>query len=130
MEHPPKSIPKPGKVQAIGIMHLVSGILNLLWGIGYVFYGLIMGLTTLGIGLVCCCPVFLLIPTGILVILSAIKHMKEPPEDLQPQPLVSYLEIAGILCCNWISMVIGIVGLVFLQDEEVKAYYRAQGADI
>ncbi|HCP48078.1 MAG TPA: hypothetical protein DIU15_18715 [Deltaproteobacteria bacterium] len=130
VEAPQPSIPKPGKVQAIGIMHLVSGILNLLWSVGYILNGLVVGIGTLGLGLICCCPVVLLIPTAILEIISAIKHLKEPPEGLEPQPLVSYLEIACILCCNWITMTVGIVGLVFLQDEEVKAYYRAHGGNI
>src|SRR4051794_16977487 len=45
---------KPGKVQAMGVMMLVGGILATLGGVLWLMYIGLIGLASLGFGLVCC----------------------------------------------------------------------------
>lgn len=119
------SIPQPpGKVQAIGIMHLIGGILNLLSAVFWLFYGSMMGLATLGIGLIGCCPAFILLPIGAVEIYSGAKHLSKNHAGLRPPKAVGIIEIASILGCMVPSTVMGILTLVFLSDPEVEAYYQ------
>lgn len=113
----------PGKVQAIGVMHLIGGILNLLSAVFWVFYGSMMGLATFGIGLVGCCPAFILLPIGIVEIISGAKHLSKNHAGLRAPKAVGIIEICSILGCMVPSTVMGILTLVFLSDPEVEAYY-------
>ncbi len=45
---------KPGKVQAIGVMMLIGGILATLGSVGLIAYCGLIGIATLGVGLLCC----------------------------------------------------------------------------
>ena len=44
----------PGKVKAIGWLHLLGGIPNLAWGLFWTLYGGVAGLASFGIGLIFC----------------------------------------------------------------------------
>ena len=44
----------PGKVQAIGIMHLIGGILNIFGALAWAAGGFLNGLMTFGIGCIRC----------------------------------------------------------------------------
>ena len=114
----------PGQVQAIGFMHLIGGILNILSGLFWALYGAMMGLATFGIGLVACCPFFILVPIGIIEIISGAKHLSSNHAGLKPPKAVGIIEIASILGCMVPSTVMGILTLVFLNDPEVQAYYN------
>lgn len=117
---------KPGKVQAIGIMHLVGGILNIIMALFWGVYGLATGVMTLGIGLVVCCPAFILLPVGIMEIISGAKHLSSNPRGLKPPKITAIAEIFSILGCNMFPMAFGIVTLVFLSDPEVEEFYADQ----
>lgn len=114
----------PGKVQAIGVMHLIGGILNVLSALFWVIYGAMMGLATFGIGLIGCCPAFILLPIGIVEIISGAKHLSSNHAGLRPPKAVGIIEICSILGCMVPSTVMGILTLVFLSDPEVEAYYQ------
>lgn len=111
---------KPGMVQAIAIMTLVNGILNILLGLSLTM-GVVLG--TLFIGIICA-PVTIL-PTvlGIFEIIYAIKLMANPPQPVKPSPTIAILEIVTILTGNLISMIVGILALVFYNDATVNAYF-------
>ena len=109
---------KPGLVQAVGIMTLVNGILNILWGIG-VTIGLMAALVT-----ICLVPLGLLpIILGIFEIIFAVKLLATPPQPVQPSQTIAILEICCILFGNVISLVVGILALVFYSDPAVKEYF-------
>jgi hypothetical protein len=114
----------PSKVQTIGVLHLVGGIMNLLVAIGWLFYGLVFGIATFGVGLVACCPAFLLLPLGIVEIVSGAKHLSRDHRGLGAPRLTAIAEICGVLGCSLLSMVFGILTLVFLSDPEVDDYYN------
>jgi hypothetical protein len=99
---------KPGKVTAIAGMRLGSGVCNILAGV--VFCWLVFPIV--------------LIPLGIVEILSAsnlLKSRPNRPSNLLPIPV---LEIVAIITlAGWISVVVGILTLVFMSDQQVKLYF-------
>jgi hypothetical protein len=113
---------KPGKITTIGIMTVVSGVLNILWGLGLT---VTVVLGTLGIGLICAPLTILPAILGIFEIIYAIKVLANPPQPLQPSSAIAILEIITILSGNVISAAVGIVALVLYNDEEVKQYFAS-----
>jgi hypothetical protein len=117
-ENQPAFPQKPSLVQAIAIMTLVNGILNILWG-----GGAALGLT-IGIVTICLVPFALLpIALGIFEIIYAVKLLANPPQPVQPSQAIAIMEICCILFANVISLVVGILALVFYNDVTVKAYF-------
>lgn len=114
----------PSKVQTIGILHVVGGVMNLLISVFWLFYGMVFGLATFGIGLVACCPAFLLFPLGIVELMSGIRHLSSNHRGLAPPRLTAVAQICSLLACSVLSAVFGILTLVFLSDPEVEEYYQ------
>lgn len=111
----------PGKVQAITIMMLVNGILNVLGAAG-ITGSIVLG--TLGIGLLCAPITILPAVLGVFEIITAVNMMSNSTVKVTPNRLqmLAILEICCIIIGNVISLVVGILNLVFLNDEEVKSY--------
>lgn len=113
-------IDKPGLVKTISVITLLSGILNLLWGLvatasivfGTFFFGLL------------CAPITIF-PTilGIFEIIYALKLLAEPVQPAQPSQTIAILEILCILTGNVFSMIVGILALVFYNDPQVKEFF-------
>ena len=110
---------KPGKVQAIAIMLLVNGILNILSGLG-VTAGIVLG--TIGIGILCAPVTILPSVLGIFEVIYASKLLSDPPRRVKNLQTIAILEICTIVIGNVVSVVIGILNLVFLSEPEVKTY--------
>ena len=110
--------PKPGKVQAIAIMTLINGILNILWGIGLTG-SVVLG--TLGIGLLCAPLTLLPLVLGIFEIIGGAKLMGEPPRKFNVQT-IAILEVVAILAGDGISLIVGILNLVFYNEPPTKHY--------
>jgi hypothetical protein len=114
---PTPSRTKSQKVQVIGILMLISGIANVLIGLG-----LVAGLA-LSLVLICCAPVGLLpMALGVFELIYAIRLLGTgaEPQPYQRVQIIAILEIVSILAGNFISLVIGIVNLVLLNDPEVR----------
>ncbi|MEW6504017.1 MAG: hypothetical protein AB1457_08660 [Chloroflexota bacterium] len=111
---------KPGLVTALGVMTLVSGIINILTGLGMTAATV---LATLGIGLICA-PIIIL-PTifGIFEVLYALKILANPPVPVQFSQTIAILEILCIAFGNAIALIVGILALVFYNDATVKTYF-------
>lgn len=114
------SQPKPTLVNVIAWMTLVSGIVNLFWGLGF---SLTVILGSLGIGILCAW--FTILPTilGIFEIIYAAKLMSNPPQAIKPSTTLAILEIVCILAFNLFSVVVGILSLVFYNDLTVQEYF-------
>jgi hypothetical protein len=127
---PPPTI-RPGKLQAIAIMTLVGGILATLFSIFWILYGLLIAFATMGIGCICLIgPIFQLV-AGILCIIQGSKLLgKNPDPHYAKTKKTAIMQIICIICFDWINMVLGIINLVFLNDEQVKAYIRSRGGQI
>lgn len=111
---------RPGTVTAIAIMTLVNGILNILWSS---VLTLLIVVGTVGLGLICAPLTILPLVLGIFEIIYAVKLLAEPPKPVQPSQTLAILEICCILIGNVISVVVGILALVFYSQPEVKAYF-------
>lgn len=109
---------KPTLLNVIAWMTLVSGIVNLFWGLGL---SLTVLLSIIGI---ICIPVMIL-PTilGVFEIIYAAKLMSNPPQAVQPSTAIAILEIVCILAGNLFSVVVGILALVFYNDLTVRDYF-------
>lgn len=114
------SAQKPGLFTAISIMTLASGIINLFWG----FVASAAALGTI-VGVVCL-PVTIL-PTilGIFEIIYAAKLMSSQPLPVQASPSIAVFEILTFLYGNIFSMVVGLLNLIFFNDQAVKEYFAS-----
>jgi hypothetical protein len=111
---------KPGLVQTIAIMTLINGILNIIYAFGVT---LVVITVTLGLG-ICCAPLTILPGIlGVFEILYAVKLLQDPPRKTKPNQTLAILEICAILTGNVVSLAVGILNLVFYNDENVKAYF-------
>ena len=114
----PDAFQKPGMVTAIAIMTLVNGILNILWGLG-IAVSLLLSL----IGIFCLPIAAYPVVLGILEILYAVKLLSNPPRPVQPAMYLAVMEICDILLLDFISVVVGILALVFYNDPAVQVYF-------
>lgn len=115
-----KTIPvnKPGNVPAIAIITLVSGIINILYGLGITLSVIIF---TLGIGIICSPITIIPAVLGVYEVISASKLMGTPERKFSVQT-VGILEIVGIITGSLTSLIAGILNLVLYNDPETKAY--------
>ncbi|KAF0107584.1 MAG: hypothetical protein FD146_1618 [Anaerolineaceae bacterium] len=111
----PQAITKPGKIQAIAILTLISGIVS-------IFYGLIWTISLLAT--IICWPIGAYpITLGVLEIIYAAKLLGSNPRNIKPATYLAVMEICEILFFNPFSLTAGILALVFYNDPEVKAYF-------
>lgn len=110
---------KPSLVTAIAIMTLVSGIVNIFWG-------LVATMTALATIVGFVCTPFTILPTilGIFEIIYAARLIGNPVVPTRPSTLIAVFEIACILAGNAFSMIVGILSLVFYNDEAVKFWFE------
>lgn len=116
---------KPGNVQTIAIIQIISGVINILAGITLTL-AIVLGTFFLGIF----CAPLTMIPIGLGVyeiIVGANILNNKPAKNVF---LVGILEVASILWGNFFSMVAGILVLVFYNDPETKAYFEDLNRDI
>jgi hypothetical protein len=112
---------KPGMVTTLGVMTLVSGVLNILTGLGITFA---VAVSTLGIGLLCAPITFLPGILGVFEILYALKILANPPTPVQFSQTIAILEILAILFGNVVALIVGILALVFYNDPLVREYFE------
>lgn len=109
---------KPTLVHIIAWTTLASGIVNLFWG----FAASATALATL-VGVIC--VPFTILPTllGIFELIYAAKLFSNPPQAVKPSTNIAVFEIACVLTGNLFAMAVGILSLVFYNDNEVKEYF-------
>ena len=115
----------------MAIMTLVGGILATLVGLGWMVYCLLLGIFTLGISCIGLPFAIYELIAGILCIIQGSKLLGKSPDPYYAKTKnTAIMQIVCIICCDWINLVLGIINLVFLNDEEVKAYIRSKGGQI
>lgn len=107
---------KPSLVMTIALMTLVNGIFNIIWGVGMI-------LNTAGFLLVCIPISPFPIILGGFEIAYAMKLLAVPPQPVKPSQAIAWCEIAAILVGNVFSLVVGILALIFYNDQVVKDYF-------
>ena len=111
---PPGGDEKPGKVQAIAAMTLAGGIWALLWGSAWV-------LSCIGLAWPGTYYSFVL---GVMAIVRASALLGEGARYQKPPQAIAIMQIVNIVCLDVINLTLGIITLVFLNDPEVKGYFR------
>ena len=108
----------PGLVKTIGIITLISGIVNIFWG-------LVATAIVVPTIILACLAIFTILPTilGVFEIIYALKLLNNPPQPVQPSNTIAILEILTVLTGNVFSMIAGILSLVFYNDLQVKEYF-------
>jgi hypothetical protein len=118
MVYQPLPNQKPGMITAIAIMTLINGILNILWSIG-----LACAFISTLVGIICVPFAAYPIVLGILEIIYAAKLISNPPKPIQPAKWLAIMEICDVILGNIISLVVGIIALVFYNDPAVQSYF-------
>jgi predicted Zn finger-like uncharacterized protein len=123
-----KSKVKPGGVTAVAVMLLVGGILACVYMVAALGYIGLIGLGTMGMGLVCCLwpGYYYELVFGIMAIVRASQMLgkhdpKGPPKGL------CIMQIICIVNVDWVNCVLGIIGLVMLGQEDVRRWYARRG---
>jgi hypothetical protein len=117
---------KPGKVQAIAIITLIDGILNVLYGLFLVvFMGFLGGAGSGGILCLCIPGGIYAVVVGILEIIGGAQLMPERTKLRAIPKYIAIMQIVNIISGNVISLVAGILALVFSNDPEVVSYFAS-----
>lgn len=115
---------KPSEVTTITILILISGISNIIASLIWTF-AIVFG--TLGIGLLCTPITILPGVLGIFEVIQAANLLSERPKPVKNFQTIAILEICAILSFNVISLVTGILGLVFNNNPRVRGYFNQLG---
>jgi hypothetical protein len=107
-------------VTAIGVMTIVNGVVNIVWALGLTAM-IVLG--TIGLGIFCAPITVLPAILGVFEIVYGVQVLTVPPRPVRPSYALAILEICMILWGNLISLVVGILTLVFYGDQRVRAYY-------
>jgi len=67
-------------------------------------------------------------PSRMATIIYAAKLLSDPPSPVKPSQALAILEICAILIANVISLVTGILALVFYNEPEVQKYFAGLSA--
>jgi hypothetical protein len=110
----PPATAKPSQVQTLGILTLISGIINCLIGLGLMFT------------VVWIVPAAFSVVLGILEIIYATKLMADPVRVEKPAKHIAVMEIVNIINGSVFSLVVGILGLVWGSEPGVKSYFSAR----
>lgn len=122
--NPPMPQQKPDRLIAVGVMILISGILNILWGMGLFFAITILGLGTLLIGCLCLPMGAFPLVLGILEILYAAKLLRRQMHpNVKPAYYIAVMEIIDMLFGNVIALVVGVATLILYNDVAVRRYF-------
>jgi hypothetical protein len=114
----------PGLVTAIAILTLLSGLINIMWGLNIAF-----GLA-ISIVLLCIAPLGLLpVVLGVFEILYAIKLLSSPPRKVPANQTIAILEVCSILFFNILSCIAGVLVLIFYTDPSVRTYFAGINAE-
>jgi len=130
---------RPGKSLAIAIMTLIGGIVACLEALFAFFYVMIWGVSTLGIGFLCCLwpGPYYCATAGILAIIKGSQLLGQghraipPPKGTGILLIVCAVDVAQIFAFNIIGAgaalavcIVGILIVVFSGDPEVEQWHQ------
>lgn len=106
--------PKPSKVQAVAVMMLVGGILATL-------HAALFMITIYGL----CWPgTYYSLVMGIMAITKGSQLSGDRASSQMRPSGIAIMQIVNIVNCDAVNLTLGIINLVFLNDEEVKEYFH------
>ena len=111
---------KPSKVQIMAVLVLINGILNIVWG------GILALLGVFSIVGILCAPVLILpMVLGVFELIYALNLLAEPPKVKGSSQAIAILEICDIFFLNIFGVVVGVLSLIFINEEEIKLYFAS-----
>jgi len=116
------------QLNLLKIFFLISAILNILFGISWVVYTLIGGIITCGIGCL-----FGIIPVLNIIacVMDFVAYNKLNSQNRTGTygsvQFAAIFDIVTVITGNIASMIFGIIALVFLNNNDVKAYLEQKG---
>jgi hypothetical protein len=125
--------PRPGALTAVGIVQLISGGLNLamMWWLAGTaagtLGGMCTGLLTLGVfpfGVLCGFVCMVLIPIGILEIVSGIIILAAPGKCRTLAMVTGIIELVSLVFGGLLSAIAGLVTIILMRDESVARYLK------
>lgn len=105
---------KPTLVNVIAWMTLASGIVNVFWSVIAFSHP---------IGWICAPISILPLILGVCEIIYAAKLLGNSAQPVKPSTNIAIFEIAAVLYGNVFAMVVGILSLVFYNDQIVRDYF-------
>lgn len=105
---------KPSQLQTLGILTLISGILNCLIGVSWAFT------------IIWLLPAAFSIVLGILEIIYATKLMADPVRTDRIAKHIAIMQIVNIINGAILAVVVGILALVWTNEPKVKEYFAAR----
>jgi hypothetical protein len=114
-----KAIEKPSNLTALGVLNIVSGVINIVAGLSVTF-----GFAISLVGLICVPITILPAVLGVFEILYGIKLLASPPQPVKPSQAIAICQLITFLYLNVVSGVVGILALVFYNDPQVKEYFE------
>jgi hypothetical protein len=130
-KNPIPVLEKPSQVHTLGILTLISGIVNIVYTLTMIVVLIFNAIITLGIGLIgfLCLPIFLLpAALGVFEIIYGTKLMANPMKPVLPNKTIAILEICMIIGLQVFGPVVGILALVYYDDQKVKDYFAQVNA--
>jgi hypothetical protein len=117
---------KPAKVTAIAVLALVDGVVNVLFGAGWFLGIFALGVSTLGCGCLLLPLGLYPLVLGVFELVYAAQILPQDPRDVRPARWLAILQILNVLLGQVLSVVAGILTLVFLDDPEVRRWFAAR----
>ena len=115
---------KPDRLFAIGMMTLISGIINILWGMGLLLMIAVFGIGTFFVGCLCLPLAIYPLALGIVEVLYALKLMRNPiSPTVKPAYYIAVMEIIDTLFGNIIALVVGVVSLLLYNDVAIRRFF-------
>ncbi len=105
---------KPTLVNVIAWMTLASGIVNVFWSVVAFSHP---------IGWICAPVSILPLILGIFEIIYSAKLLGNSAQPVKPSTNIAIFEIAAVLYGNAFALVVGILALVFYNDQIVRDYF-------
>lgn len=116
------------QLNLLRIFFLISGILNIGYALGWSGYTLIGGLVSCGLGCILgAIPVFNIIACVMDFISYTRLSRMDRSGTYSTLQFTSVFDIITILTGNIFSMIAGIIGLIFINNEEIKEFMKNKG---
>src|SRR5262249_15756658 len=113
---------KPSSVQMAGVMMLIGGIVSLLGALAWLSYYGVIVIASGGLGLICCLwpgPYYAVV-VGIMALIRATQLMGDNAYKAGPGIGIAIMMIINVINGDLVTMAMGIVALVMLNNEESK----------
>ncbi len=108
-------------------MTLIDGILNLLLSVGCCAYLGLIGLASMGLGLICVPLAIYPLVLGILELVQYGPINSEPPRRRDVPIWLAIMQLIATIFFNPLALATGIVGLIASNDANVRAYLGGGG---